>query len=92
MSAARDVGANTTWAGCGPGSGVGGSGTTGRRSTVRCQVARWWRSRTKAMLWRSVWGRVLGGVGTCGGRGGGGGRWRGRGHGGGVTSVTCVSC
>ena len=45
------------------------------------------------MLWRSVWGRVLGGVGTCGGRGGGGGgRWRGRGHGGGVTSVTCVSC
>ena len=46
------------------------------------------------MLWRSVWGWVLGGVGTCGGRGGGGGggRWRGRGHGGGVTSVTCVSC
>ena len=37
MSAARDVGANTTWAGCGPGSGAGGSGTTGRRSTVRCQ-------------------------------------------------------
>ena len=26
----------------------------------------------EAMLWRSVWGRVLGGVGTCGGRGGGG--------------------
>ena len=25
------------------------------------------------MLWRSVWGRVLGGVWTCGGRGGGGG-------------------
>ena len=25
------------------------------------------------MLWRSVWGWVLGGVGTCGGRGGGGG-------------------
>ena len=24
------------------------------------------------MLWRSVWGSVLGGVGTCGGRGGGG--------------------
>ena len=45
------------------------------------------------MLWRSVWGWVLGGEGTCGGRGGGGGgRWRGRGHGGGVTSVTCVSC
>ena len=45
------------------------------------------------MLWRSVWGWVLGGVGTCGGRGGGGAeRWRGRGHGGGVTSVTCVSC
>ena len=45
------------------------------------------------MLWRSVWGWVLGGVGTCGGGGGGGaGRWRGRGHGGGVTSVTCVSC
>ena len=44
------------------------------------------------MLWRSVWGWVLRGVGTCGGRGGGAGRWRGRGHGGGVTSVTCVSC
>ena len=44
------------------------------------------------MLWRSVWGWVLGGVGTRGGRGGGAGRWRGRGHGGGVTSVTCVSC
>ena len=44
------------------------------------------------MLWRSVWGRVLGGVGTCGGRGGGAGWWRGRGHGGGVTSVTCVLC
>ena len=25
------------------------------------------------MLWRSVWGWVLGGAGTCGGRGGGGG-------------------
>ena len=23
------------------------------------------------MLWRSVWGWLLGGVGTCGGRGGG---------------------
>ena len=23
------------------------------------------------MLWRSAWGWVLGGVGTCGGRGGG---------------------
>ena len=23
------------------------------------------------MLWRSVWGWMLGGVGTCGGRGGG---------------------
>ena len=80
MSAARDVGANTTWAGCGPRSGAGRSGTTGRRSTVRCQVARWWRSRTRAMLWRSVWGWVLGGVGTCGGRGGGG---RGGGLGGG---------
>ena len=44
------------------------------------------------MLWRSVWGWVLGGVGMCGGRGGGAGRWRGRGHGGGVTSVTCASC
>ena len=45
------------------------------------------------MLWRSVWGWVLGDVGTCGGRGGGGaGRWRGRGHGGGVTPATCVSC
>ena len=43
------------------------------------------------MLWRSVWGWVLVGVGTCGRRGGGG-RWLGRGHGGGVTSVTCVSC
>ena len=41
MSAARDVGLNTTWAGCGPGSGAGGSGTTGRRSTVRRQVAQW---------------------------------------------------
>ena len=34
----------------------------------------------EAMLWRSVWGRVLGGVGTCGGRGGG----RGGGVGGGT--------
>ena len=42
------------------------------------------------MLWRSVWGWVLGGVGTCGGRGGGG--LRGRGHGGGVTPATCVLC
>ena len=25
------------------------------------------------MLWRCVWGWVLGGVGTCGGKGGGGG-------------------
>ena len=25
------------------------------------------------MVWRSVWGWVLGGVGTCGGGGGGGG-------------------
>ena len=80
MSAARDVGANTAWVGCGPGSGAGGSGTTGRRSPVRCQVARWWRSRTRAMLWRSVWGWVLGGVGACGGRGGG----RGGGVGGGT--------
>ena len=80
MSAARDVGANTALVGCGPGSGAGGSGTTGRRSTVRCQVPRWWRSRTRAMLWRSVWGWVLGGVGTCGGRGGG----RGGGVGGGT--------
>ena len=31
MSAARDVGANTAWVRCGPGSGAGGSGTTGRR-------------------------------------------------------------
>ena len=30
------------------------------------------------MLWRSVWGWVLGGVGTCGGRGGG---WVGLGQG-----------
>ena len=72
MSAARDVGVNTTWAGCGPGSGAGGSGTTGRRSTVRRQVAQWRRSQTRAMLWRGVWGWVLGGAGTCGGRGGGG--------------------
>ena len=72
MSAARDVGANTTWAGCGPGSGAGGSGTTGRRSIMRRQVAQWRRSQTRAMLWRSVWGWVQGGVGTCGGRGGGG--------------------
>ena len=79
MSAARDVGANTTWARCGPGNGVGGG--RDHRTAVYCE----------AMLWRSVWGWVLGGVGTCGGRGGGG-RWRGRGHGGGVTSVTCVSC
>ena len=71
MSAARDVGVNTTWAGCGPGSGAGGTGTTGRRSTVRRQVAQWRRSQTRAMLWRSVWGWVLGGAGTCGGRGGG---------------------
>ena len=32
------------------------------------------------MLWRSVWGWVLDGVGTCGGRGGG----RGGGVGGGT--------
>ena len=32
------------------------------------------------MLWRSVWGWVLGGVGTCG--------WRGRGRGGGVGGGT----
>ena len=32
------------------------------------------------MLWRSVWAWVLGGVGTCGGRGGG----RGGGVGGGT--------
>ena len=30
------------------------------------------------MLWRSVWGWVLGGVGTCRGRGGGGAvAWKG---------------
>ena len=72
MSAARDVGLNTTWAWCGPGSGAGGSGTTGRRSTLRRQAAQWRRSQTRAMLWRSVWGCMQGGVGTCGGRGGGG--------------------
>ena len=72
MFAARDVGVNTTWAVCGPGSCAGGSGTTGRRSTVRRQVAQWRRSQTRAMLWRSVWGWVQGGVGTCGRRGGGG--------------------
>ena len=80
MSAACDVGVNTTWAGCGPRSGAGGSGTTGRWSTVRRQVAQWRRSQTRAMLWRSVWGWVLGGVGTCGGREGG----RGGGVGGGT--------
>ena len=32
------------------------------------------------MLWRSVWGWVLGGVGTCG--------WRGGGRGGGVGGGT----
>ena len=73
MSAARDAGVNTTWAGCGPGRGAGGSGTTGRRSTVRRQVAQWRRSQTRAMLWRTGRGWVQGGVGTCGGRGGGGG-------------------
>ena len=36
-------------------------------------MAQWRSSQTRAMLWRSVWGWVLGGVGTCGGRGGGGG-------------------
>ena len=72
MSAARDAGVNTTWAGCGPGRGAGGSGTTSWRSTVRRHVAQWRRSQTRAMLWRGVRGRVQGGVGTCGGRGGGG--------------------
>ena len=72
MSAARDEGVNTTWAGCGPGRGAGGSGTTGWRSTVRRHVAQWRRSQTRAMLWRTVRGWVQGGVGTCGGRGGGG--------------------
>ena len=82
MSAARDGGVNMTWAGCGPGSGARGSGTTGRRSTVRRQLAQWRRSQTRAMLWCSVWGWVLGGVGTCCGREGGGAvtwegaRWR----------------
>ena len=32
----------------------------------------WRRSQTRAMLWRSVWGWVQGGVGPCGGRGGAG--------------------
>ena len=32
-------GGEQTWAGSGPGRGAGGSGTTGRRSTVRRQVA-----------------------------------------------------
>ena len=88
MSVARDEGENTTWAGCGPGRGAGGSVTTGWRSTVRRHVAQWRRSQTRAMLWRSVRGWVQGGVGTCGGRG----RRRGRGPGGGVTSATCASC
>ena len=78
MSAARDEGENTTWAGCGPGSGAGQSGTTGRRSTVRRHVAQWRRSQTRAMLCRSVRGWVLGRVGTCEG---GGGQRRGWGHG-----------
>ena len=73
MSEARDAGANTTWAGCGPGRGAGGTGTTGWRSTVRRHVAQWRRCQTRAMLWCSVRGRVQGGAGTCGGRGGGGG-------------------
>ena len=68
MSAARDVGVDTTCAGCGLGSGVWGG--RDHRTAVYCE----------AMLWRSVWGRVLGGVGTCGGRGGG----RGGGVGGGT--------
>ena len=83
MSAARDVGANTTWAGCGPGSGAGGSGTTGRWSTVRCQVG--------DAVAQCV-GLGAGRRGDVRREGGGAGRWRGRGHGGGVTSVTCVSC
>ena len=91
MSAARDEGENKTWAGCGPGRGAGGSGTTGWQSTVRRHVAQCRRSQTRAMLWRSVRSWVQGGVGTCGVRGGAG-RRRGMGPGGGVTSATCASC
>ena len=72
MSAAPDAGVNTTWAGCGPGRGAGGSGTKGWRSTVRRQVAQWWKRQTRAMLWRSVRGWAQGGAGTCGRWGGGG--------------------
>ena len=36
MSAARDVGANTAWVGCGPGSGAGGE--RDHRTAVYCEV------------------------------------------------------
>ena len=43
------------------------------------------------MLWRSVWGWVLGGVGTCGGGGGGrGGAWEGARRGSDVSDVCVV--
>ena len=58
MSAARDVGVNTTCAGCGPGSGVGGGGTTGRGSSVR----RCCGAVCGAGCW-AAWGRVAGGGG-----------------------------
>ena len=60
--------------GAAPGAVPGGAGPQDGGSTVRRQVAQWRRSQTRAMLWRSVWGWVLGGVGTCGGEGGGAGR------------------
>ena len=66
MSAARDVGANTTWGGCGPGSGAGGSGTTRRRSTVR----RCCGAVCGAGCWAAR-GRAAGGGGGGGGVGGG---------------------
>ena len=61
----------------------GGEHDVGRvRPRERCWGGRDHRTAVycEAMLWRSVWGRVLGGVGTCGGRGGG----RGGGVGGGT--------
>ena len=68
-SAARDIGANTTRAGNGPGSGAGWRGSTGGRSTVRRQVAWCRRSQTSAMLCRRGSGWGSSGYGTCGRRG-----------------------
>ena len=38
MSAARDVGANTAWVGCGPGSGRWCWGERDHRTAVYCEV------------------------------------------------------